>query len=89
MEDRVKAEGLATPDRGVSESLADVRAVLARNLRAVRTTQKLRAKDLVRRTGISRLHIAAIEAGEANTTVNAMAKLAASLDAPLWKLLKP
>ncbi len=89
MEDRVEAEGLATPERGASESLADVRAVSARNLRAGRTARRLRAKDLVRRTGMSRLHIAAIEAGEANATVDAMAKLAVSLETPLWKLLKP
>ena len=90
MEERIEAEGLATSNGGTpGERLSVVRAVLARNLRAARAKRRLSQRDVVERTGVPSSQIAAIEAGRADASIDAMAKLASILETPLWKLLKP
>ena len=90
MEECIEAEGLATSNGGTpGERLSVVRAVLARNLRAARARRRLSQRDVVERTGLPSSQIAAIEAGRADASIDAMAKLASILETPLWKLLKP
>ena len=90
MEERVEAEGLAMSNGGSpGERLSAVRVVLARNLRAARVRRRLSQRDVVERTGVPSSQIAAIEAGRADASIDAMAKLASILETPLWKLLKP
>ena len=90
MEDHIETEGAAAPDgQTPSEGFLEVEAVLARNLRAHRVSRWMSQKDLVERTGMPAPRIAAIEAGRGNASIDDMAKLAATLETPLWKLLKP
>ena len=90
MEDHIEAEGAAAPNGETrKEERLAIEAVLARNLRAHRVRRWMSQKDLVERTGMPASRIAAMEAGRGNASLDEMAKLAAVLETPLWKLLKP
>ena len=89
MEDPIEAEGAAAPDGSTPrERLLEIEAVLSRNLRAHRVRRWLSQDDLAARAGFPASRIAAIEAGRGNASIDEMAKLAAILKTPLWKLLK-
>ena len=90
MDERIEAEGLAMPaGETPGERLSVVRAVLARNLHAERVRRRLSRRDVIERTGVPSSRVAAIEAGRGNATIDDITKLAAILEMPLWKLLKP
>ncbi len=90
MEQRIEAEGGPGSDASrPEERLSRVRKVLARNLRAERIRRRLSQRNLAERTGMPPSHLAAIEAGRGNASLEDMAKLAAILETPLWELLKP
>jgi transcriptional regulator with XRE-family HTH domain len=90
MEDRIEAGRLSASDEGRQEErLCSVRAALAGNLRAARNQRRLSRRELAERTEMRPSHLAAIEAGRGNASIEEMAKLAAILETPLWELLKP
>jgi transcriptional regulator with XRE-family HTH domain len=90
MEDRIEAEGApASSESRSGERLSTVRRVLAGNLRAERNRRRLSRSEVAERTGMLPSHLAAIEAGRGNASIEDMAKLAAILETPLWELLKP
>jgi transcriptional regulator with XRE-family HTH domain len=90
MKDRIEADRLsASQDGRPEERLSTVRAVLAGNLRAERIRRRLSRSEVAERTGMPPSHLAAIESGRCNASIEEMAKLAAILETPLWELLKP
>ena len=90
MDDPVEADDLAAPNAPTAtEKRLEIEAVLSRNLRVHRARRWLSQADLAARSGFPATRIAAIEAGQGNASIDEMAKLAAILGTPLWKLLKP
>lgn len=68
----------------VSEPL---RCAFGRNLRRARQNAGLSTYDVEERTGVRRHHLAQIEAGKSNVTIETMAQLAKVVDHDLQHLL--
>lgn len=71
-----------------TDTVTDVRALLAGNLRRLRVARHLSLSELARATGVSKATLSGIEAGRANPTAETLATIAAALQAPIAELLE-
>lgn len=65
------------------------RLVFARNFKAARQAAGISQRGLRDQTGISQDFISDVENGRSTINLDNMAKLAAAVHTPLWKLLVP
>ena len=68
---------------------ADVRALLAANLRLARCKAKLTQRQVADRTHISQPRVSEAENGAHNITLETMAVLANAIGVEVWRLLRP
>lgn len=71
----------------VSESGSSVRAMLAANLRRVRTGQGLSLSELSRRSGIGKATLSQLESGTGNPTIETVFSLSGVLEVPISDLV--
>jgi transcriptional regulator with XRE-family HTH domain len=67
--------------------MEDVRAILARNIRAARKRLNLSQEELAARAEIDRTYVSGIERQVRNPTITAVAKFAAALETTTAQLL--
>ena len=67
----------------------DIRQLIGRNARRLRTAAGLTQDGLAERTGLSTAYISEIERGQANPSAVVMAELAQALGVDIRDLLKP
>ena len=67
--------------------MEDVRAILARNIRAARRRLNLSQEELAARAEIDRTYVSGIERRVRNPTITVVAKFAAALDTTTAQLL--
>jgi transcriptional regulator with XRE-family HTH domain len=67
--------------------MEDVRAILARNIRAARKRLNLSQEELAARAEIDRTYVSGIERRVRNPTITVVAKFAAALDTTTAQLL--
>jgi transcriptional regulator with XRE-family HTH domain len=65
----------------------DVRGIVGRQIRRLRTEAGMTQNDLSERCGIFRTYLSRIEGGTANPTISLMATLANALDVKIASLL--
>jgi transcriptional regulator with XRE-family HTH domain len=63
------------------------RLLLAENLRALRAERRISQEDLANQLGLSRTYMSAIERGRKAPTIDVLARLAAGLNVPIWRLM--
>jgi transcriptional regulator with XRE-family HTH domain len=68
---------------------ANVREVLAYQIRVRRVTLGWSQERLALECGLDRTYVSAVERSRWNISLSNMEKIAASLDTPVWSLLKP
>lgn len=64
-----------------------LRSVVAMAVRTRRVRARLTQEELAAQAGVGRSHIAEVEAGTQNSSVDVLARLAAALNCPMWSLL--
>ena len=69
--------------------VAPERLIFAKNFRKARIAAKLHQRDVRDKTGFAQSWVSEIETGKMAITIDNMAKLARSVDMPLWQLLVP
>lgn len=67
--------------------MEDVRAILARNIKAARKKMKLSQEELADRAGIDRTYVSGVERQIRNPTITVVAKFAHALETTAAKLL--
>jgi transcriptional regulator with XRE-family HTH domain len=67
--------------------MEDVRAILARNIKAARTRLNLSQEELAARAGIDRTYVSGIERRVRNPTITVVARFAAALETTAAALL--
>jgi transcriptional regulator with XRE-family HTH domain len=67
--------------------MEDVRAILARNIKAARTRLNLSQEELAARAEIDRTYVSGIERRVRNPTITVVARFAAALDTTTAQLL--
>jgi transcriptional regulator with XRE-family HTH domain len=70
-----------------NRAMEDVRAILARNIKAARKRLNLSQEDLADRAGIDRTYVSGIERQVRNPTITVVAKFAEALETTTADLL--
>lgn len=68
---------------------ADIRLIVGRNIRRLRTAAGLTQESLAAKTGLSSVYISGIERGGRNPSAVVMAELAQALGVDVRELLNP
>jgi transcriptional regulator with XRE-family HTH domain len=67
----------------------DIRALVGKNVRRLRTSAGVTQEVLAEKTGLSSVYISEIERGRRNPSILVMAEIAHALGADVRELLKP
>lgn len=65
----------------------DIRHAVAARVRAERARRNLSQEELAHRSGLSRMHISAIERARVAVTITALAQVAKALEVPIRTLM--
>jgi transcriptional regulator with XRE-family HTH domain len=72
----------------VARTVQNGRALIALNLRRLRTTARLSQEALADKAGIHRTYVSSVERAERNVSIDNICKLAAALDVDVRDLLR-
>lgn len=75
--------------QGPAKPRPDLRAAVAERIRIERARLQLSQESLAHLSGLSRVHVGAIERGEVSCSVNSLAQIAAALRLDVRELLPP
>lgn len=67
----------------------DLRRIFARNLKAARREAGLTQKDIREKLGFAQSYLSELENGRSTISLDNLELLAAVLNKPVWKLVKP
>lgn len=68
---------------------SSLREVLGENVRAYRARRRLSQEKLAELSGSHQTYISAIELGTSSASVDVIERIAAALNVPAWRLLRP
>jgi XRE family aerobic/anaerobic benzoate catabolism transcriptional regulator len=72
----------------ISQSERDLLKLVAARIRTIRDSQRLTAKEIAKRAGLSARFMSSLEAGEANVSILKLARVAEALDVAVEDLLR-